>query len=560
MGIIKIIVTTILILFVAELNQGFAQKKIDKKYTKFQEKAMQINKLGGIATVGIGIEDIGRPDYGKRKAIAAAAQEMSENQRNYIEATTQDFKKAVGVGLETEHNDVFENAINFVSSGILKGCFVADFDFYITKANKINGTATFIVLYVVSPEQIYHSISNELKATQETLYQRYINSDFKKLHDENIKAFRKEFENNLLNDNSKSNQKRLALIIGNGIYEHGGLLANPENDARAISEKLSVIGFIVLEYVNLDQKSMKIAIDEFGEKLKNYDVGLFFYAGHGVQVNGNNYLIPCDAKLDNEKMVEYNCVRANRVLGRMETTNSKTNIVILDACRDNPFERSWNRGIKGMGLATMNAPFGSIIAYATSPGQTASDGYDKNSPYTSALIEYIIEPNITIIEMFQHVRKSLKDKTEGRQLSWESTSLEDNFYFVLNKNESRETLKYIQNIADTENESNHKNIDNTKMSTNIKYEEFKKGIPASFTPNEDNNNDEWLIPGIELFPGAEMEIFDRWGGRIFKSDIGYTKPWDGNSKGKDLPMGTYYYIIDLKNGHAKIKGDVVLIR
>jgi hypothetical protein len=238
----------------------------------------------------------------------------------------------------------------------------------------------------------------------------------------------------LLSVTAFSQEKRLALVIGNGNYDYGGTLPNPENDAKAISRKLRDLDFDVIEHVNLDQKSMKIAIDEFGAKLKGYDVGLFFYAGHGLQVDGNNYLVPSDARLSDITDVEYNCVRADRVLGKMESSNSKTNIVILDACRDNPFERSWNRGVKGKGLAFMNAPPGSIIAYATSPGRTASDGTGKNGLYTEALLKYIGTTNLSIENIFKKVRIAVEDNSSGQQIPWESTSLMGNFYFVFDEN------------------------------------------------------------------------------------------------------------------------------
>ena len=174
---------------------------------------------------------------------------------------------------------------------------------------------------------------------------------------------------------------------------------------------------------------MKRAMDEFGQKLKKYDIGLFFYAGHGLQVNGSNYLIPIDAKLENENDVEYDCVRAGRILAKMESAGSSTNIVILDACRDNPFERGWRRGTQGNGLAFMNAPSGSLIAYATSPGSTAADGTGRNGLYTSALLEHIITPNITIEDVFKRVRTTVRLQSASKQIPWESTSLEGNFYF-----------------------------------------------------------------------------------------------------------------------------------
>ena len=121
---------------------------------------------------------------------------------------------------------------------------------------------------------------------------------------------------------TQAQEKRLALVIGNSIYEHGGTLLNPENDAKEMASALKYLGFEVLAYKNLDQKNMRMAIDDFGLKLINYDVGLFFYAGHGVQAKGYNYLIPVDAKIFTENDVEYNCVDAGRVLAKMEDANS----------------------------------------------------------------------------------------------------------------------------------------------------------------------------------------------------------------------------------------------
>jgi hypothetical protein len=229
--------------------------------------------------------------------------------------------------------------------------------------------------------------------------------------------------------NKKSDEKRLALVIGNSRYIHGGSLKNPVNDANAMKNVLESLGFKVIIYEDCNQKTMKKAIDEFGRKLLNYNVGLFFYAGHGIQVKGNNYLIPVDAKLENVNDVEYDTVRADRVLAKMESAASKTNIVILDACRDNPFERSWRRSAKGSGLAFMNAPSGSIIAYATAPGNTASDGTEKNGLYTAAILQHIKTPGITIEEMFKRVRSMIIDSSGNQQVPWESTSLRGNFYF-----------------------------------------------------------------------------------------------------------------------------------
>jgi len=225
-------------------------------------------------------------------------------------------------------------------------------------------------------------------------------------------------------------ERRLALLIGNSSYTHGGNLRNPVNDVRDMKAALEELGFRVMKHENCTQRAMKEAIDGFGEELRGHDVGLFFYAGHGVQVGGDNFLIPVDAKLQSEKVVEYDCVRADRAIAVMEGAGSKTNIVILDACRDNPFERSWRRGGFGRGLAFMNAPSGALIAYATAPGRTALDGAGRNGVYTDALLDHIRTAGITIEQMFKQVRVTVENRTNKTQTPWESTSLRGDFYFL----------------------------------------------------------------------------------------------------------------------------------
>jgi hypothetical protein len=224
-------------------------------------------------------------------------------------------------------------------------------------------------------------------------------------------------------------KKRVALVIGNGNYLTS-ILANPENDARAMAGVLKKIGFDVAEYENLNQGQMKKAIDDFGQKLKNNYVGLFFYAGHGIQAKGYNYLIPVDVSLKSEAQVEYDCVQADRVLALMEESGAQVKIMILDACRNNPFERSWTRAASGRGLATMNAPGGTLIGYATSPGSTASDGSGKNGLYTSALLESIVIPGYSISQMFQNVGRIVSQSSDKQQIPWISSSLTADFYFI----------------------------------------------------------------------------------------------------------------------------------
>ncbi len=220
-----------------------------------------------------------------------------------------------------------------------------------------------------------------------------------------------------------------ALVIGCSSYQHATPLVNPLNDANEMESILQKLGFNVMKSIDPSQKELKIIIDDFGNSLKGSDVGLFYFAGHGVQVKGFNYLIPIDANLSSERLVEYDCVEAGRILAHMEDARTSVNLIVLDACRNNPFERSWGRGIGQRGLATMNASKGSLIAYSTAPGTTASDGSGSNGLYTEALLNHIQGKGTPANTMFQKVRLEVMEKSKEAQIPWESTSLTADFYF-----------------------------------------------------------------------------------------------------------------------------------
>lgn len=222
---------------------------------------------------------------------------------------------------------------------------------------------------------------------------------------------------------------RKALVIGCSSYEHSTRLINPLNDANQMEWMLRTLGFEVVKKIDPSLKEMKLAIDEFGMGLKNTNVGLFYFAGHGVQVKGLNYLIPIDANLVAEHIVEYDCVEATRMLSHMSKGGTSVNIIVLDACRNNPFERNWGRGIHERGLASMSAPKGSLIAYSTSPGNTASDGAGTNGLYTEALLNNINGKGSPINTMFQKVRLEVMEKSNENQVPWEATSLTADFFF-----------------------------------------------------------------------------------------------------------------------------------
>ena len=223
-------------------------------------------------------------------------------------------------------------------------------------------------------------------------------------------------------------ERRVALVIGNAAYPTSSL-KNPVNDARAMAQALRELGFEVLARENVSQKDLRRAVIEFGDRLRNGGVGLFYYAGHGLQVAGRNYMVPVDATIKSESEVEVESVDVASVLARMETARNRLNIVVLDACRDNPFGRSFRSAARG--LAAIDAPSGTLIAYATAPGKLARDGEGANGLYTAELLRAIREPGLTLENVFKRVRQAVRQKTRGEQIPWEASSVEGEFLFRL---------------------------------------------------------------------------------------------------------------------------------
>ena len=186
-------------------------------------------------------------------------------------------------------------------------------------------------------------------------------------------------------------EKRVALVIGNSAYQNVPRLDNPRNDAALMAETLSALGFTLIgsrAQLDLDKPAMDLAVQAFGRQVQGADVALFYYAGHGVQVSGSNYLVPVTANPTREADVDFQMVDVNLVLRQMQGSGTRLNMVILDACRNNPFGARGLRASDG-GLAQMRAPEGTLISYATQPGNVALDGADGHSPYTRALASTI---------------------------------------------------------------------------------------------------------------------------------------------------------------------------
>lgn len=222
-------------------------------------------------------------------------------------------------------------------------------------------------------------------------------------------------------------ERRVALVIGNGAYK-AAPLKNPVNDARDMAQALQELGFDVTLKLNAGHKEMEEAVREFGQKIKHGGVGLFYFAGHGLQVAGENYLVPAGAAVASETEVKFKCLAAGFVLGKMFEAKNGLNIVILDACRDNPFARSFRSGAQG--LAKMDAPKGTIVAYATSPGEVAADGSGRNGLYTGQMLKHVRTPGLKVEDVMKRVRADVVAATGEKQIPWESSSLIGDFYFA----------------------------------------------------------------------------------------------------------------------------------
>jgi Caspase domain len=224
-------------------------------------------------------------------------------------------------------------------------------------------------------------------------------------------------------------EQRVALVIGNSNYQNVAQLPNPDNDAQSMAQFLNSAGFEVIEAMDLAQNDMIKVVQDFSAKVAAHGpntVAMIYYAGHGVQLAGENYLIPVDAKITSPADLANNSVRLVDVMATLEAIPSRLRIVVLDACRNNPFPTVNDAG---RGLAIVDAPNGSIVGYSTAPGAEALDGSGGHSPYTAAFLRDAREPNVPIEQLFKRVRLDVNHATEGQQTPWESSSATSDFYF-----------------------------------------------------------------------------------------------------------------------------------
>lgn len=245
----------------------------------------------------------------------------------------------------------------------------------------------------------------------------------------------------VISDQSSAENKRVALVIGNSAYEHTPPLTNPKNDADDMTVALQGLGFEVFKGVDLKKSEMERTVRDFASALVGSNLGLFFYAGHGLQVNGVNYLVPTDAQLTTSSALDFEMVRLDIVQRAMES-ESQSNVIILDACRDNPLSRNLARALGtrstsiGRGLAQFEAGIGTLISFSTQPGNVALDGSGRNSPYTGALVKHIASPAEDLTSVLIKVRNDVISSTASRQVPWDQHALRQPIYLAGKPNET----------------------------------------------------------------------------------------------------------------------------
>jgi uncharacterized caspase-like protein len=229
-------------------------------------------------------------------------------------------------------------------------------------------------------------------------------------------------------------ERRVALVVGNSTYKHTAKLENPKNDAADIAGRLEKLGFEVITGIDLDKSGMDQTVRSFAEKLSGASLGVFFYAGHGLQVDGQNYLVPVDARLTSASALDFEMIRLDLVQRSMER-ETKANVLFLDACRDNPLARNLARALGtrstniGRGLAAAESGEGTLIAFSTQPGAVAFDGEGRNSPFAAALLKHIATPGEDLSSVLIGVRNDVMASTSRRQVPWDHSALTARVYF-----------------------------------------------------------------------------------------------------------------------------------
>jgi hypothetical protein len=343
---------------------------------------------------------------------------------------------------------------------------------------------------------------------------------------------------------------RIALIIGNGDYESANKLPNAIHDAEDIEDRLKRFGFLTQLVTDATNQEMDRALKSFQKLLKKAEVALFFFAGHGIQVTDENFLVAVDSDLEDEITARHSSLSLNRVIETLEQGEASTNVVLLDACRDNPFRSAWARSSAKRGLAPVYVPRGTLLAYATSPGQYASDGKGRNGEYTAALLQHIDAVDCSIEIMLKRVRNTLNGATGGKQITWEHTSLAGEFYF--NRSVGLKVDQYgVTALRDRlfmldENKKSHALIAGLKTLTfdsqNTALEQFK---PEDFSKV---SKDTLFVVGRNIYQAADGNAF---GAKSFIRDFPQVIQKLPNEKWRAILDGMLFEVFFNSNGDLR---------
>ena len=336
---------------------------------------------------------------------------------------------------------------------------------------------------------------------------------------------------------------RVALVIGNSAYRNTPVLANPRADAADVAIALEKLGYSVTKGFDLGKAQMDDAIRAFARTLATADVGVFFYAGHGLQVDGQNYLVPVDAQLDDASGLDFELVRLETVQRQMERA-ARTNLIFLDACRDNPLSRNLARSMGtrsvaiGRGLSAAESGAGTLISFSTQPGNVALDGTGRNSPYAGALVKQLLSSKDDIADMLIKVRRDVMKATSNRQVPWEHSALTVNFYFS-----SSRTGREGQSVGDLSPAQQAE----VAFWNSVKDSQ-KPGVIRSYIDS---------YPGGMFVPVAKAIIADLEEPDRPKKAVDLTSfngKWNIIRIGQNCPANRYWFEIEIQDG--RISGEV----
>jgi len=334
---------------------------------------------------------------------------------------------------------------------------------------------------------------------------------------------------------------RVALVIGNAKYKDAPL-KNPINDAQSISSELQKLGFKVTTHIDTGRTTLVSAIEKFSSELgKSKGVGMFYYAGHGAQLGWRNYLIPVDAEIEKLEDIKTKTVDLSSLLGGISKASNPMNVIILDACRDNPFGTRVPTEQKG--LSQFDAPPGSLIAYATAPGNTAADGNGNNGLFTENLLREIRVPNAKIEDVLKRVRLSVRRTSMGAQIPWETTSLEEDFYFlpptsIKKKSEAELDRQYAEQKKEWDKLKDSKNVDDFYV--------FLNKYPSGFITEQATYQIEQLQKAKISLQASKNAAAQKYGEKRFRVGDTFIGRRTDNVTGKVLD--TYNKVEKIENG------------